>query len=290
MNLAPSELILNPDGSIYHLHLKPGDVATTIITVGDQDRVHEVSKYFDVIELKRQHREFLTHTGIMKGKRLSVISTGIGPDNIDIVMNELDALFNIDFAKRIPKSEHTTLQIIRLGTSGALQPEIPLNAFIASKYGIGLDNLLHFYEGLDLIAEKDFSQTFIEHTNWNVHNASPYAIQCDDHLLEQMVSDELIVGITTTHGGFYGPQGRSLRLPLFDNSLNDKIASFRFKGEQITNLEMETAAIYGMAKLLGHKALSLNVILANRATADFSNDPGKFIDALIQYALKRLTK
>lgn len=290
MKIASSELILNPDGSIYHLQLKPGDIAHTIITVGDQDRVEQVSKHFDSIEVKTQHREFKTHTGTYKGKRITVISTGIGPDNIDIVLNELDALVNIDFYSRTIKPEKTVLNIIRVGTSGALQPEIPVDSFIASGIGIGFDNLLHFYGNTESVFKQDFSEAFIKHTQWNPNNSKPYAIAADSSLLSLFVSEKIIEGITTTNVGFYGPQSRILRLAIHDKDLNEKIASFSYNGKKITNLEMETAAIYGMAKLLGHKAVSLNAILANRALGTFSEKPLETIEKLIVYTLETLTK
>ncbi len=290
MKIASSELILNPDGSIYHLQLKPGDIADTIITVGDQDRVEQVSKHFDSIEVEAQHREFKTHTGTYKGKRITVISTGIGPDNIDIVFNELDALVNIDFNSRTVKSERTVLNIIRVGTSGGLQPEVALDSFIASGLGIGFDNLLHFYGNTESVFQQDFSEAFIQHTQWNPNNSKPYAIAADSELLSLFVSEKVMEGITTTNVGFYGPQGRILRLPLQDKDLNEKIASFSYHEKKITNLEMETAAIYGMAKLLGHKAVSLNAILANRALGTFSEKPVETIEKLIVYTLETLTK
>lgn len=290
MKIAASELILNPDGSIYHLQLKPGDISDTIITVGDQDRVEQVSKHFDSIEVKAQHREFKTHTGIYKGKRITVISTGIGPDNIDIVFNELDALVNIDFKSRTIKTKKTVLKIIRVGTSGGLQPEIPIDSFIASRIGIGFDNLLHFYGNTESVFQQDFSEAFIKHTQWNPNNSKPYAIAADPELLSLFVSEKVMEGITTTNVGFYGPQGRVLRLALQDKDLNEKIANFSYYGIKITNLEMETAAIYGMAKLLGHKAVSLNAILANRALGTFSENPIEAIEELIVYTLETLTK
>ena len=290
MSFSASELIINPDGSIYHLQLKPGDIANTIITVGDQDRVEQVSKHFDSIEVKVQNREFKTHTGYYKGKRLTVISTGIGPDNIDIVFNELDALVNIDFEYRKIKEDKTILNFIRVGTSGAIQPEIPLNSYILSSIGIGFDNLLHFYANTDSILNKNLSEAFIKHTIWNPNNSKPYAVAADEDLLKMFSSNTIINGITTTNVGFYGPQGRTLRLPLQDNALNAKIASFVFEENKITNLEMETTAIYGMAKLLGHKAVSLSAILANRATGDFSDTPKDTIDKLILHTLETLSK
>lgn len=290
MRIPESELILNPDGSIYHLRLKPGEIASTIISVGDQERVSEVSKYFDTIEVERQHREFKTHTGTFRNKRFTVISTGIGPDNIDIVFNELDALVNIDFANRTIKENKESLEIIRIGTSGALQPEIPVDSMILSETGIGFDNLLHFYGNADDIMDKDFSDAFMLHTNWDKENSRPYVVKADENLIGKFLAHGFNPGITTTNVGFYGPQGRVLRLALKDNELNEKIVSFRYKGKKITNLEMETAAIYGMSRLLGHRALSLNAILANRTTGVFSDKPSETIDRLIRSTLNILTQ
>lgn len=287
MRIPESELILNPDGSIYHLNLLPGDIAHTIITVGDQDRVDQVSSYFDSIEVRKQHREFKTHTGSFKGKRLTVISTGIGPDNIDIVFNELDALVNIDLETREVREHLTKLNFIRVGTSGALQPEIKVGSLLASELGIGFDNLMHFYQGLDDINDKQFSLAFMKHTEWNQANSQPYVVQADPDLMKQYVTPSIEVGVTTTNVGFYGPQGRKLRLPLQDKELNKLIGSFEYRLKRITNLEMETAAIYGMSRLLGHRALSLNVILANRANETFSDDPKRDINRLIEYTLER---
>ncbi len=289
MRLAESELILNPDGSIYHLHLKPGEVAETILTVGDQDRVSEISKHFDSLEITRQHREFVTHTGMYKGKRLTVISTGIGPDNIDIVFNELDALFNVDFDSRTIKDKLTPLEFIRVGTSGALQCDIPLESFVAGRLGVGFDNLLRFYSRAEEITLEDFPPLFMEHMDWNPKNAHPYAVSCDIELYERLINENVLEGITTTNVGFYGPQGRSLRLGLYDADMNEKLTSFRYHGKSITNLEMETAAMYAMAKLLGHKAVSMNVILANRATGEFSKNPKEGMERLIQFVLNQLT-
>ncbi len=289
MRIPESELILNPDGSIYHLNLKPGELAHTIITVGDQDRVEQVSGYFDTIELRKQHREFKTHTGLYNGKRISVISTGIGPDNIDIVFNELDALVNIDFHSRTIKKEITVLDIVRVGTSGGLQSDVAVNSIISNETGIGFDNLLHFYGNTKGVFDVGFSEAFVKHTQWNPDNAKPYVVHANQDLLNQFNSEEIKRGITTTNVGFYGPQGRVLRLPLKDEGMNDKIASFTYNGKRITNLEMETAAIYGMSALLGHRALSLNAILANRANGTFSSDPTKAVDRLIRMTLDILT-
>lgn len=290
MRIAESELILNPDGSIYHLQLHPGDIAETIITVGDQDRVDQISRHFDVIELKVQHREFKTHTGTLKGKRISVISTGIGPDNIDIVCNELDALVNVDFTSRKPKEHLTSLKIIRVGTSGSLQPNIPVDAFVRSDIAVGFDNLLYYYGALETIQLPDFSVNFMAHTDWNSSNATPYAVAADSDLKDHFSSDFFHPGMTATQVGFYGPQGRVLRLGLKDPDLNQKLATFTYGGLKITNMEMESAAIYGMARLMGHKALSLNAILANRSNGTFSKDPYATIEKLIVHTLAILTQ
>lgn len=283
-------MILTDEGKIYHLDLAPSEVATTIITVGDPGRVEMVSKYFDTIDVKAEHREFKTHTGTYKGKRISVISTGIGPDNIDIVFNELDALVNIDFENRSIKSEHTTLDIIRIGTSGSLIEEIEVDSFLISAVGIGLDNVMHYYEDIDTFIERDFAKKFIDHTQWNPDNSVPYAVKADEGLLAKLSSKKTVNGITITNVGFYGPQGRVLRARLRDENLNEKLASFRLHGKKITNMEMETATMYGMAKLLGHRAISMNAIIANRATGNFSKNTYKTVDALIQYTLEKIVQ
>ncbi|KJJ38175.1 phosphorylase [Aequorivita vladivostokensis] len=288
--MQPSELILTPEGKIYHLDLAPSQLAPTIITVGDPGRVEMVSKYFDTVETTAQHREFKTHTGIYKGKRISVISTGIGPDNIDIVFNELDALVNIDFKKRQVNRKLTSLDIIRIGTSGGLTPEIEVDSFVVSALGIGLDNVMHYYDKTDKIFNRDFAQSFIDHTQWNPDNSVPYAVEADKTLLKKFTSDRTIQGITITNVGFYGPQGRVLRAKLKDENLNEKLTSFRYKRKKITNLEMETATMYGMAKLLGHRAVSMNAIVANRTSGSFSENASKTIDALIQYTLEKIAE
>jgi uridine phosphorylase len=285
--IAASELILNPDGSVYHLNLKPENIATDIIFVGDQNRVPKISAHFDSIEFETQKREFRTITGTYKDKRISVISTGIGPDNIDIVMNELDALFNINLETRTVKNTHTSLNIVRIGTSGSLQSDIPVDSFVLAKYGLGFDGMLHSYD-CESILETDFEDAFIKHTNWSPRKARPYIVQNSDVLEKKLVSDKVFVGVTATAGGFYGPQGRVLRLAIQDPKLNSKIDSFEYNGIKITNLEMETSAIYGLAKLLGHHACSMNAIIANRANGTFSENPYKPIDELIIYTLNKL--
>lgn len=286
--IAASELILNPDGSVYHLNLLPENIADDIIFVGDQDRVEKITKHFDSIEFKTQKREFKTQTGTYNGKRFTVISTGIGPDNIDIVVNELDALVNIDLKNRIVKKEHKSLNIVRIGTSGSLQSDIPVDSFVLGSHGFGFDGLLHFYD-CEHILESDIEDAFIEHTNWNNRKARPYCIKNSTELQQKLISDSVFVGITATAGGFYGPQGRVLRLAIEDPSLNSKIDSFRFEEHRITNMEMETSAIYGLSKLLGHNAVSMNAIIANRPNGTFSSDPYKAVDKLIQYTLDKLS-
>ena len=287
MRISDSELILNPDGTIYHLHLKPEDIADTIITVGDPDRVASISKYFDSLEVTVHKREFKTHTGIYKGKRLTVISTGIGTDNIDIVFNELDALVNIDFETRTIKDELRSLTIVRVGTSGALNEDIPIDSILVSEAAIGFDNLIYFYDSTDFM-DAEFSTAFVKYTGWNPKKSFPYVVKADSDLLELFSSEENVKGITATHVGFYGPQGRVLRLSLENHDLNNRIASFDYKGKKITNFEMETSGIYGMSRLLGHRAVSLNAILANRALGTFSNNPELVIDKLIRQTLKTL--
>jgi uridine phosphorylase len=284
-----SELILNPDGSVYHLNLKPEHIAHDIIFVGDQNRVEKITQFFDSIEFSTQKREFKTQTGIYKGKRITVMSTGIGPDNIDIVMNELDALVNIDLETRKPKETLTSLNIIRIGTSGSLQADIPVDSFVMSTFGLGLDNMLRSYL-IDEISDQQMENDFIAHTNWDMKKGRPYVIACSETLEKIIESSQMHKGITATAGGFYGPQGRVLRLNIQDENLNNKMDNFKTNGTRITNLEMETAAIYGLGTLLGHQCLSLNAIIANRASGTFSEDPYKAVDALIAYTLDKLAK
>jgi uridine phosphorylase len=287
MAIKNSELILNSDGSIYHLHLKPSDIADTLIFVGDQERVGEVTKYFDRIDFEMQSREFKTQTGYYKGKRLSVISTGIGPDNIDIVLNELDALVNIDFNTREIKATKTSLSIVRIGTSGALQPDIDVDNFVISSYGMDINGMLQSYK-IDAIKHADIEAAFVKHTQWSPQKPYPVIIENSKQLEAKLKSDQTLNGLTATCGGFYGPQGRVLRLELQDDSLNHKMDSFDYKGLRVTNFEMETSAIYGLSKLLGHKACSMNAILANRALGTFSKTPLATIDKLIVYTLNKL--
>ncbi|EID72170.1 nucleoside phosphorylase [Imtechella halotolerans] len=287
MAIQASELILNPDGSVYHLNLLPQDIASDIIFVGDQDRVTKITKYFDSIEVTKQKREFKTQTGTYKGKRISVMSTGIGPDNIDIVVNELDALVNIDLKTRTVKDKLSSLNIVRLGTSGALQPDIPVDSIVMSTHGLGLDNMLRSYE-LDPVSQTDIEDAFISHTNWDSRKGRPYVISGSIELQNRLYSSSIFKGITATAGGFYGPQGRVLRLAIQDAELNSKMDNFTFKEHRISNFEMETAAIYGLSRLLGHNALSMNAIIANRALGTFSEDPYIAVENLILYALDKI--
>lgn len=287
--IASSELILNPDGSVYHLNLQPEHIAHDIIFVGDQNRVEKITQFFDLIEFSTQKREFKTQTGIYKGKRITVISTGIGPDNIDITMNELDALVNIDFETRQPKDKLTSLNIVRIGTSGSLQNDIPVDSFVLGEFGLGLDNMLRSYL-VDNISESNIEDAFIKHTNWDSRKGKPCVIACSETLKNKFDSNQMHKGITGTAGGFYGPQGRVLRLAIQDPELNSKMDNFNFEGHRMANLEMETSAIYGLGKLMGHHCLSLNAIIANRANGTFSADPYKAVDALIQYALGKFVE
>lgn len=284
-----SELILNLDGSVYHLNLKPENIATDIIFVGDQDRVDKITKHFDSIEFTTQKREFKTSTGKYKGKRISVISTGIGPDNIDIVLNELDALVNIDLTTRTIKKNHTALNIVRIGTSGSLQSDIPVDSFLMSTFGLDLNGMMLSYK-IDEISHPETENAFIKHTNWSSKKCHPIIIANSKKLEAKISSNIVFKGMTATAGGFYGPQGRVLRLALQDAELNSKIDSFNFNGTRVTNLEMETSAIYGLSKLLGHHACSMNAIIANRATGTFSEDPKKIVANLIIYTLDKLVE
>ncbi|WP_339653216.1 nucleoside phosphorylase [uncultured Salegentibacter sp.] len=289
MPIEASEFIQNSDGSVYHLNLLPKHLAKTVILVGDPNRVERITRHFDKVEFKLKKREFYTQTGYYKGKRISVISTGIGPDNIDIVLNELDALVNIDFETRELKKEITSLDIIRIGTSGSIQKEVPVDSFLISESAIGFDGLLHFYES-EHIQNSEFADAFSQHLDWFKKKAAPYVVDGSEKLISRMAYSRLHKGVTATNIGFYGPQGRILRLALQDDKMNDKLASFSFNNKKITNLEMETSAIYGLSKLLGHNAISMNAIIANRAAGTFSKDPKNTVDELIQYSLEQLAK
>ncbi len=283
--IASSELIINDRGAIYHLNLKPEELATTVLTVGDPDRVKAVSKYFDSIELQRQHREFISHTGYIGQKRITVLSTGIGPDNIDIVFNELDALVNIDFETRMVKQDLTSLQVMRLGTSGSLQADVPVDGLVASTHGLGIDNLLNFYRHEPNEGEQQLIQAFLTQTQFHHQFSQPYISSASGTLLKHFVNG-FHQGITVTCPGFYGPQGRVLRLGLRHPDLVDRLTDFNFGPYRITNFEMETSAIYGLGNLLGHHCLSLNAIVTNRVTREFSKNGQAAVDNLISKALE----
>lgn len=278
--IAESELIINDRGAVYHLDLRPEEIADTVITVGDPGRVQEVSKYFDSVEVRQQHREFVSHTGYIGNKRLTVLSSGIGPDNIDIVMNELDALANIDFETRRIKEELRSLNIIRIGTSGSLQGYIATDDFVASTHGLGIDNLLNFYRHEQNEEEKQLLQSFVTHTQMHGQGSYPYISGASASLLKHFVTG-FHQGITVTCPGFYGPQGRVLRLGVRNPDLVNRLTDFSFGQHRITNFEMETSAIYGLGKLLGHHCLALNVIVANRITKEFSKDGKAAVERLI---------
>lgn len=277
--IAESELIINNRGAVYHLDLRPEELAGTVVTVGDPDRVAEFSKYFDSIEVRRQHREFVTHTGTVGGKRLTVLSSGIGPDNIDIVMNELDALVNIDFETREIRPELRSLNIIRAGTSGSLQADIPVDSFVASTHGLGLDNLLSFYRPEETDEETQLLQSFVTHVQMQ-GLSTPYITGASPSLLKHFVTG-FHQGITVTCPGFYGPQGRVLRLGVRNPQLIDRLTDFSFGQHRITNFEMETSAIFGLGKLLGHHCLALNAIVANRIVREFTKDGKAAVERLI---------
>ncbi len=286
--IADSELIITKRGAIYHLDLRPEELADTVIVVGDPDRVKKVSKHFDRIEHQQQHREFITHTGYIGQKRLSVMSTGIGPDNIDIAINELDALANIDFETREIKSNFQKLNIIRFGTSGSLQADIPVDSFVASTHGLGLDNLMNYYAYEKSASENELVDAFVEQTGLDLDITIPYVFEGGPSLINKFKED-FYKGITVTCPGFYGPQGRILRLGLKSPGLINKLTDFRHDNHRITNFEMETSAIYGLGKLLGHECLSVNAIVANRVVQKFSEDSNAAVEKLIKKALEVLT-
>ncbi|MBO7295114.1 MAG: nucleoside phosphorylase [Bacteroidaceae bacterium] len=285
-----SELIINEDGSIFHLHLLPEQLAEKVILVGDPDRVKLVASNFDTIECEVANREFRTITGTYQGKRISVISTGIGCDNIDIVMNEIDALANIDFTSRTVNPQLKSLEIVRIGTCGGLQPHCPVGTFIASETSIGFDGLLNFYDGRNQVCDLDFEADFMRHMNWKGNQCIPYpyVIHANAPLTERIAQTDMVRGVTIACGGFYGPQGRTLRLPLADPQQNDKIMSFK-RGEQvITNFEMESSAIAGLSALLGHKALTVCMVIANRVAHEANTGYRNTINTLIQTVLQRI--
>jgi uridine phosphorylase len=283
--IAETELILTPENKIYHLNLSKEEIANDIILVGDPDRVSVISNKFESIEHKIQNREFVTHTGILNGKRISVIATGIGPDNIDIVVNELDALVNIDFKTRTINKKKKTLNLIRLGTSGALQKDIEVDSFLVSSFGLGLDNIAHFYESEEII-EQDMSSKYKQHANWPENLSNPYIVKASDNLLS--LFPDVKKGITATAPGFYGPQGRTLRLNPYITNLHEKMESFNYKENRITNFEMETSALYYLGKSLGHNTLTICAIIANRLTKEYSKDYKKTVEKMIDLVLKRI--
>jgi len=285
--IAESELILNPDGSIYHLKLKPENIANDIIVVGDPGRVPVISKYFDRIEFTQSNREIVTHTGYVGTKRLTVMSTGMGTDNLDIVINELDAIVNIDLENRIPKTEHKALNIIRLGTSGAMQEDIPVGSYVMSSHGIGLDGLLRFYAAGAEVEDRELTTQFLNQTNWPDDLPKAYIVAGSTALMEKMKKG-YVSGITATAPGFFGPQGRVLRLPLAYPDLNDRISAFAHKGYRITNFEMETSALYGLSKALGHNAMTVCAIIANRLRKEYAKDYKPSVTALIEDLLEKL--
>ena len=283
--IAETELILTPENKIYHLNLSKDEIANDIILVGDPDRVSVISNKFESIEHKIQNREFVTHTGILNGKRISVIATGIGPDNIDIVVNELDALVNIDFKTRTINKKKKTLNLIRLGTSGGLQKDIEVDSFLASSFGLGLDNIAYFYESEEII-EQDMSKKYKQHAHWPENLSNPYIVKASDNLLS--LFPDVKKGITATAPGFYGPQGRTLRLNPYITNLHEKMESFNYKENRITNFEMETSALYYLGKSLGHNTLTICAIIANRLTKEYSKDYKKTVEKMIDLVLKRI--
>ncbi|MBO5678497.1 MAG: nucleoside phosphorylase [Bacteroidaceae bacterium] len=284
----PSELIINEDGTIFHLHIKPEQLASKVILVGDPGRVVLVASHFDTIECDVQSREFHTMTGVYKGKRITVLSTGIGCDNIDIVMNELDALANIDFATREQKPSLTQLELVRIGTCGGLQPHTPVGTFICSRKSIGFDGLLNYYAGRNEVCDLAFEETFTRHMQWNPQKGAPYVIDNDADLLARINQGDMIEGITIAAGGFFGPQGRKLRIPLEDPDQNDKIMAFEYEGHLITNFEMESSAIAGLSALLGHKAMTVCMVIANRRAKEANTGYKSTIDYLIEKVVERI--
>ncbi len=286
--ISHTDLILNPDGSIYHLHLLPGDISDTIILVGDPGRVNQVSSYFDSVDIRKANREFVTHTGSYKGKRISVLSTGIGTDNIDIVLNELDALANIDLANRIVSDTRMSLKLIRIGTSGVLHADIPAGSHIVSHIAGGFDGLYHFYQDNRGVCVPGLSEAFMNHTGWKKSLSDPYFTKGSEQLIDLLSVPGQISGITLSTPGFYAPQVRTLRLSPFDQALIQKIGSFSFKGMRINNFEMESSALFALSAMLGHEAITICVAIANRVTKDFLEDYKPSVDYLIETVLEKL--
>ncbi len=286
--LKDSQLIVSARGAIYHLNICPDDIADTIIIVGDPDRVKRISKHFDQIEFKGHNREINTHTGRIGNKRLTVLSSGMGPDNIDIVVSELDALVNIDLKNKTIKPDHKALSFVRLGTSGAVQKDIEVDSYVMSKYGLGLDGLMNFYKAPEGIIEKEMCKAVTEQTGWPADFADPYIVKCSDNLA-QKIGYDMHQGITVTAPGFYGPQGRNLRMGLHYPDFNQKLEKFRYQDERILNFEMETSALYGLGRSLGHNVLTVCAVIANRITETYSANHQKPVNKLIQLVLERLT-
>ena len=285
--IPPSELIINGDGSIFHLHVKPEQIATTIILCGDPERVSMIASHFDSIECDILSREFHTMTGMYKGKRISAVSHGIGPDNIDIVLTELDALVNVDFATRTIKPEHTTLTLVRIGTSGGLQEISPVGTYVVSKYSMGFDGVLNYYKTPDGLMDLDMEAAFCKHVSWNPRLAQPYCVKADEELVERIGFD-MVKGITIAAPGFYGPQGRYVRAEPADLDLNKKIQSFEYKGDVITNFEMEGSMVAGLGKLLGHKAMTVCAIIDGRVAKNMNTDYHGSIEGLVEEVLERI--
>ena len=285
---APSELIINEDGSIFHLHLKPEFLADKVILVGDPGRVSLVASHFETKECEVESREFRTITGTYKGKRITVVSTGIGCDNIDIVVNELDALANIDFKTRHQKSPLRSLTLVRIGTCGGLQEYTPVGTYIASEKSIGFDGLLNFYAGRNEACDLDFEEAFKKHMDWNPQKGAPYVIDADKETLDRIAADDMVRGVTIACGGFFGPQGRELRIPLADSTQNVKVEAFEYNGHRITNFEMESSALAGLAKLMGHRALTCCMVIANRRAKEANTGYKNSIDGLIKTVLDRI--
>ena len=285
-----SELIINEDGSVFHLHVKPEQLADKVILVGDPGRVALVASHFDQIEFEVESREFKTCTGSYKGKRITVLSTGIGCDNIDIVMNELDALANIDFNTREEKENFRQLELVRIGTCGGLQPNTPVGTFICSQKSIGFDGLLNFYAGRNEACDLEFEKAFLAHMAWtgNTGNPAPYVIDANPELCDRIAKDEMVRGVTIAASGFFGPQGRELRIPLADPKQNEKIEAFEYKGYRITNFEMESSALAGLSKLMGHKATTVCMVIANRLIKEANTGYRNTIDTLIKTVLDRI--
>ena len=285
---AESELIINGEGSIFHLHVKPEQLADKVILVGDPGRVSLVASHFDSKECDIESREFHTITGTYHGKRISVVSTGIGCDNIDIVLNELDALANIDFKTRTEKEQLRQLTLVRIGTCGGLQEYTPVGTFIASEKSIGFDGLLNFYSGRNDVCDLPFEEAFKQHMQWNPQLCAPYVIDADKDTLERIAGDEMVRGVTIACGGFFGPQGRELRIPLADPKQNEKVESFEYNGHRITNFEMESSALAGLARLMGHKAVTCCMVIANRRAKNVNANYKNSIDELIKLVLERI--